>query len=262
MSGDLSNYLVRPLGFFLGSWGADGNGMERVFVCGTESVCDDGIDDDLDTLTDCLDPDCDGVSGRELGTELTCDDSIDNDADGTIDCDDADCVADPACLFTFQFTDTLADDLAETDLFDVLNPLTVDSGDYVLFQIDTGSAIHAMCSTNADFYRDNYIALAPAGDKEFSGTWNRWGRSPGTADAWALDNTSRKNKFGTDCDEEYAWCMEENLLPDRIFLTVRPGASGGQSECESQLTGQTQCSDGTWVLTIRIGATRLATCGF
>ena len=57
----------------------------------TEADCSNGVDDDGDALTDCLDPDCDGVAACEFDTELTCNDAIDNDADGAADCQDPDC---------------------------------------------------------------------------------------------------------------------------------------------------------------------------
>jgi beta-glucanase (GH16 family) len=82
----------------------------------TETVCDDGLDDDCDGNTDCDDTDCDGhlacmppVCGDgycaatedqcncpdDCGTppiyETNCDDGIDEDCDGNTDCDDSDC---------------------------------------------------------------------------------------------------------------------------------------------------------------------------
>lgn len=51
----------------------------------TETICDDGLDGDCDTLIDCLDPDC------MVGTESDCGDGLDNDCDGMIDCADTDC---------------------------------------------------------------------------------------------------------------------------------------------------------------------------
>jgi len=65
-----------------------------------ETDCDDGNDDDGDGLTDCVDQDCDGLSGCEYGIELSCDDLMDNDGDADTDCDDADCVSDLACVGT------------------------------------------------------------------------------------------------------------------------------------------------------------------
>jgi len=85
-------------------------------------TCQDGVDNDCDSLIDCDDSDCssdpacqvcgDGTCGAgesctcpaDCGTPAaqeyqgaTCDDGEDNDCDSLIDCDDSDCVADPFC---------------------------------------------------------------------------------------------------------------------------------------------------------------------
>jgi hypothetical protein len=87
----------------------------------TEIVCDDGIDEDCDTYTDCDDSDCDGDPacptcgdtfcdigedqcncpedcGIPPSTEGNCTDGNDDDCDGDTDCVDADCVDDTACV--------------------------------------------------------------------------------------------------------------------------------------------------------------------
>jgi hypothetical protein len=53
------------------------------FLCGEQ--CGDGLDNDLDGKADCEDEACDGQCPE------TCDDGRDNDADGLIDCTDSDC---------------------------------------------------------------------------------------------------------------------------------------------------------------------------
>lgn len=58
-----------------------------------EGICDDGLDDDGDSLIDCADPDC---SDRAVCPE-NCSNSIDDDADGDVDCADSECAGDPAC---------------------------------------------------------------------------------------------------------------------------------------------------------------------
>ncbi len=99
-----------------------------------DPTCEDGIDNDCDTLIDAADPDCEPTGGNcsaitnrnecrntpgcewqggkdgtcvdavactptpgEETQELSCNDGIDNDCDGAIDCADNDCSADPVC---------------------------------------------------------------------------------------------------------------------------------------------------------------------
>jgi hypothetical protein len=62
----------------------------------TEVTCDDGIDNDCDTLIDAADPDCPTCTITE-DPEVTCDDGLDNDCDGFIDAADPDC---PTCTIT------------------------------------------------------------------------------------------------------------------------------------------------------------------
>jgi len=63
---------------------------------GQEKVCDDGKDDDGDTVADCGDLDCRAApncqpDGQPEATNSRCSDWVDNDQDGAIDCDDSDC---------------------------------------------------------------------------------------------------------------------------------------------------------------------------
>jgi hypothetical protein len=62
-----------------------------------ESDCDNGIDDDSDSYTDCFDPDC-AFDPNCADGENDCDNGIDDDGDGDVDCDDADCSADVDCV--------------------------------------------------------------------------------------------------------------------------------------------------------------------
>jgi len=63
-------------------------------------ICDDSLDNDKDSRTDCADNDCENVSPCESGAELTCSDGFDNDADGLMDCQDSDCYLSWDCPFT------------------------------------------------------------------------------------------------------------------------------------------------------------------
>ncbi|MCS6914881.1 MAG: hypothetical protein RMK29_09865 [Myxococcales bacterium] len=61
-----------------------------------ETECNDGIDNDGDTVYDCGDADCADSphcrpDGRPESTNSLCSDWIDNDGDGQMDCDDPDC---------------------------------------------------------------------------------------------------------------------------------------------------------------------------
>lgn len=52
-------------------------------------VCSGGVDEDVDGLVDCTDPDCNGSSFCPLGED--CFNSVDDDGDGSEDCDDGEC---------------------------------------------------------------------------------------------------------------------------------------------------------------------------
>lgn len=61
-----------------------------------ETQCDNGVDDDNDSLPDCADSDCSGDAacqpdGNPESTDKRCGDWVDNDQDGATDCDDSDC---------------------------------------------------------------------------------------------------------------------------------------------------------------------------
>ncbi len=62
----------------------------------TEDDCGDGVDNDLDGLTDCCDDECAGTPGCLV--EITCGNGIDDDCDGAADCFDQDCAQASACL--------------------------------------------------------------------------------------------------------------------------------------------------------------------
>jgi hypothetical protein len=61
----------------------------------TAALCSDTIDNDLDSLTDCADPNCAAFCS---GSPEACQDGIDNDLDGKIDCSDTDCTTDFSCV--------------------------------------------------------------------------------------------------------------------------------------------------------------------
>jgi hypothetical protein len=76
--------------------------------------CADLLDNDVDGLVDCFDPDC--VSAGQCGivTETACDDDIDNDADSQVDCNDSDCAAAAVCDDNPDDTEPLVDSACVT----------------------------------------------------------------------------------------------------------------------------------------------------
>lgn len=63
-----------------------------------ETDCNDGIDNDGDTLIDCMDVDCtDRIEGGVPTCPEDCDNAVDDDADGLVDCNDSECASSPAC---------------------------------------------------------------------------------------------------------------------------------------------------------------------
>jgi hypothetical protein len=60
----------------------------------TLATCGNGVDDDCDGLSDCLDPNC----AAAPNCVENCTDQIENDGDGDVDCADADCAATAFCL--------------------------------------------------------------------------------------------------------------------------------------------------------------------
>ncbi len=64
----------------------------------TPEVCDNGQDDDGDSLIDCEDPGC--ILDPACPESALCDDGLDNDSDGLIDCADPDCGTAEGCCLT------------------------------------------------------------------------------------------------------------------------------------------------------------------
>jgi hypothetical protein len=74
----------------------------RMCTIRRETLCNDGMDNDGNGLTDCMDPSCngkfcgDGCACKTPGkSEVNCSDGVDNDDDMQIDCADTDCLDQP-----------------------------------------------------------------------------------------------------------------------------------------------------------------------
>lgn len=77
----------------------------------TESLCEDGSDDDSDGLVDCDDDDCASYAVcTNTDPEAHCEDGADDDGDGSTDCDDLDCDASGVC------PESDCSDLADNDV--------------------------------------------------------------------------------------------------------------------------------------------------
>ncbi len=79
--------LLQGIGFTIVAPSAS-IGASKAIWPGAPEICDDGLDNDLDNLIDCRDPDC---SGSSLCPEASCCNGIDDNHNGMIDC------ADPSC---------------------------------------------------------------------------------------------------------------------------------------------------------------------
>lgn len=222
-------FLVRPIGGCKGSWGQRSSGVERTVICGMESACGNGVDDD---------------------------------ADGSTDCADTDCMFTPQCRsYTFTFTDNIGDDIATTSLATFFQSSTVLSSDYLFFQIVEPGRTVAWCSQNALFYKTDYQSLASTNGTVSSGAWNKWRKTPLTGNAWqGPDTAAHVNTFGNDCFGDFSWCSEQ--FPTEPQNAIFPNRT---NDCEAYDLATGACRNttgGTWTLTIKIGATRLLACGF
>jgi hypothetical protein len=178
LPGGVYYYLVQPLRPHQGSLGGNSGGVERTDACGSETRCEDSLDNDGDALTDCDDPDCLGAG---------------------------------ACTsVTFQFVETAADDIATTDLQAFFEQLDAAPGDFIRVTLDANGTLIDWCSERADFYREQYLALAPTTGSADSVGWSRWSRLD--AGTWlGPDMAARTNNYGGLCDSPYSWCLEPTL---------------------------------------------------
>ncbi len=69
--------------------------LSLISIPTVESACGDGVDEDLDLLTDCCDEDC--AQDALCATETVCGDGLDNDCDQKADCADTECAEAAFC---------------------------------------------------------------------------------------------------------------------------------------------------------------------
>lgn len=93
-------------------------------TCSTRpEICNNGVDDNCNNLSDCADPGCFGDPRcAPLGQEV-CNNNLDDDADGRIDCADADCMNSISCRPTMgmEICDNRVDDNSNS-LVDCADP--------------------------------------------------------------------------------------------------------------------------------------------
>jgi len=65
-----------------------------------KELCNNGIDDDGNGLVDCNDPACFGDKACAVPGIEICNNNLDDDDDGLVDCKDPDCATDPTCIAT------------------------------------------------------------------------------------------------------------------------------------------------------------------
>jgi hypothetical protein len=189
--------------------------------------------------------------------EANCSKSADDDGDGATDCGDPDCFqVSPCAPAVFSFTDTFSDDISPESITQFLTPLSVASTDYLLFSLaGPGITDYYLCAQRADFYRTSYLDLATSGGLAYSGPWNRWILQEGGV--WTgPDAGSYENHYGFDCLDGRSWCPEIGFAGRNVALLPEQPA-----ECES-LDFASGCGAGVWRVTVKIGHTRLGTCGF
>lgn len=88
------------LAIFLGlGCGGDNNTTLPPSTMGSAELCGDGLDNDGDGKSDCMDSDCASQASCQ-GPEV-CDNTKDDDGDGMADCQDTDCKNSPACQAAF-----------------------------------------------------------------------------------------------------------------------------------------------------------------
>ena len=87
----LQQSCSQPAGYVLDN--SDFNDNESSAFPGAIEICNDSIDNDGDSLTDCDDSDC---PAHNCIDEI-CDDGVDNDGDGFTDCEDSECNGTTGC---------------------------------------------------------------------------------------------------------------------------------------------------------------------
>ena len=125
----------------------------------TNDLCQDGLDNDKDSLIDCLDPSCENVAAclpEGENTPEKCTDAIDNDNDSLIDCQDIDCSHLTVCLQSEENTIDLCSDLQDNDGDQFIDCEDPDCAQIVACLPDSENTA-LLCSDSLDNDKDSLI---------------------------------------------------------------------------------------------------------
>ena len=125
-----------------------------------ETICDDGLDDDMDGDIDCVDVDCGldpacAVSGVEID-DSACSDMLDNDMNGFTDCDDFSCDFNPNVTICGPVSAESSDAACSNGLDEDMNGFT-DCDDFWCYRNPTVTVCEEVCDDGADNDGDGFI---------------------------------------------------------------------------------------------------------
>ena len=187
-----------------------------------ETICDDGVDNDGDGLTDCDDPNCAGDDA--CLTDEICDDGLDNDGDSYVDCDDFDCSDDPACGGTGG--DEICDDGIDNDGDSYVDCDDWDCDDDAACG---GSSESEVCDDGIDNDGDSYVDCDDwdcDDDAACDGSGGSTGEDEVCDDGIDNDGDSFVDCDDWDCDDDPA-CPGETVCDDGI-----DNDGNGYTDCE------------------------------
>lgn len=155
------------------------------------------------------------------------------------------------------------DDIHTNELYEFLASVPEPAqSDWILFEI-TSPDVHrqgAWCSTRADWYIQRYLAHASGAHSEISGAWEKYVRNHDASPWEYAINRNLANKWGGHCSNNFsagAWCAEwfvgNGEIEALAFVPTR--------DHKSEIWNWGNFVDGG-TATIRVGPSRLATCGF
>ncbi len=251
------------------------------YVWANNEACDDGNMLNTDACLDtCVAASC-GDGFVQANVEA-CDDANMDNSDGCVGtcqlaacgdgflqggveaCDDGNLANNDGCsstctleVHTLVINDANGVDNAPPNLIlDWFNGIQgADPSDFIYFAVfgNGVSGPGAWCSSNADWFRTNYITFYNGGGSINSGNWNKWQSADGVNWSGTV-NQGFTNYYGGNCDGTTgSWCTEWGL--GGRTLGAFPGAPSSESFGSGFNNGQT-------TVTIKFGPNRLATCGF